>query len=121
MASIFGVQTVEEPKFELVKKCDGYEIRKYPNLIIAEVQMENADTGTAFRKLAGFIFGKNVAPSGSSTKVAMTAPVIMAESKMKFVMPAQYDEASLPKPTNPEWTLPFLRRNEVMVPVLLGA
>jgi hypothetical protein len=53
-----------------------------------------------FRTLAEFIFGGN----NSNTRIAMTSPVHMdindSASTMSFVMPSEYDEQSLPTPSD---------------------
>ena len=105
----------EEPKYEIVRKSGDIEIRQYPPVIAAEVEV----TGTreeaanqAFRILAGYIFGKNVSrdkvamtvpvtETTSSEKVAMTVPVtsVSAQGKMtmRFYMPSKYSLEALPE------------------------
>ena len=53
---------VEEPAFHLIEQDNAFEIRDYPQLVVAEVtvagqQKEAASDG--FRILAGYIFGGN--------------------------------------------------------------
>lgn len=180
----------EEPKYDVVQKSENIEIRQYPSVIAAEVTVEGTKdkaANQAFKILAGYIFGKNVArdkiamtvpvtETTSSEKIAMTVPVTetSAEGKMtmRFYMPSQYTLETLPEPIdksikfiklpparyavitfsgfageeniahheeklrdylkeknltalgkavrafyNPPWTLPFLRRNEVWLPI----
>mmetsp|Transcript_12326 Transcript_12326/g.30163 ORF Transcript_12326/g.30163 Transcript_12326/m.30163 type:complete len:208 (-) Transcript_12326:436-1059(-) len=119
MASIFGYSSVEEPKYEVLKKTDIYEVRKYPPQIRASCTIPSgmdAAMNPAFRTIAGYIFGKNTArtapdqsqkvamtapvvitsSSASSQKIAMTAPVAVQAGKeagtttMSFIMPSQY-------------------------------
>jgi hypothetical protein len=194
----------EEPKFKLISRDGDVEIRLYDAFIVAETvvdgDMDDASS-KGFRLIADFIFGNNLAPGvGSSSKIAMTAPVTMAPEtksekiamtapvtmspqlasadmtanrwRVHFVMPSQYTMATIPKPRNnavilrevpaklvavlsfsgfnsvakvqqrsdaildwlkvnkytalsapqlarydPPWTLPMLRRNEIMVEV----
>lgn len=180
---------VETPNYEIVESQANIEIRQYKPMIIAEVQMdgERKDAiGDGFRLLAGYIFGNNAieqdiamtAPvqQQKSTKIAMTAPVQQQSTgdawQVSFVMPAEYNMQTLPKPANdrvtlteipakqfvairfsgmnsednlkeheqklmeyvktnnlsvtgspkyafynPPWTLPFMRRNEVMIEI----
>jgi hypothetical protein len=76
---------LERPRYTVVEKfADGVELRHYDEYMVAEVSfkrppsMKNA-TSAGFRKVAGYIFGKNVARGSSdSLKMAMTAPVRMA-------------------------------------------
>jgi hypothetical protein len=54
---------LEEPEFELLQTTEDYEVRRYADYIVAEVDVA-ADTmddagNDAFRVLAGYIFGKN--------------------------------------------------------------
>ena len=94
----------EEPRFDLIKKEDDFELRRYQAMIIAEVQV----TGTlseasnqGFRQVADFIFGNNEDPvKKKSEKIDMTAPVTIEENnakenngqtwKLAFVMPQKF-------------------------------
>ena len=65
----------EEPPYEVVFKDGNFEIRKYAELISAEVVVpynSNADN-QSFKILAGYIFGNN----RDKEKIAMTIPVTM--------------------------------------------
>jgi SOUL heme-binding protein len=181
---------VEEPPFRTVTQDATFEVRDYPALVVAEVTVtgdQSEASNAGFRLLAGYIFGGNtrqqsiamtapVAVEPVSEKIAMTAPVLLTESKgawvVRFTMPAGYTLQNLPKPNDPKvqlkavpparfavitfsglagadtvkeksaellaqvntrklratgpvslarydppWTLWFMRRNEVMVPV----
>jgi hypothetical protein len=114
---------IEEPKFEQIRNFDAFELRKYPQIIIAEVTV-SGDRGEAssagFRKIADFIFGNNTGVGKQSKidmtvpvvvepiKIDMTAPVTIQASsnekswKVQFVMPSQYTLETLPKPNNDE-------------------
>jgi hypothetical protein len=125
VASTSGVAT---PPYTVLSEHEGYEIREYAPQIVAEVIVEGdfeASLNRGFRKLAGFIFGDNTAPSGTgdsqaiamtapvleelatSSPIAMTAPVLEEvaagdKRKVTFVMPAQYSMATIPKPRDPD-------------------
>lgn len=177
---------VERPSYEIERKADNIEIRQYPPMLVAEVNIEGEREealSQGFRELADFIFGNNTLQQ----EVAMTAPVVQQESAkidmtapvtqqqqgdawvVQFIMPQEYSMETLPKPNNanvkiiqteakryiaiefsglnreanlnkhralldayikenniqtlgpmlmafynPPWTLPFLRRNELM-------
>jgi hypothetical protein len=180
---------VETPNYSVSSKSGNLEIREYGPTIVAEATVEG-DRDKAiqrgFRIIADYIFGNNL----SSTKVAMTAPVMQQPNEkiamtapviqqangkswnVRFVMPSEYTIETLPKPVNPKvalievpamrfavirfsgfagqgsldtheaelrafmaergltatsapqyafynapWTLPFMRRNEVMIEV----
>lgn len=113
----------EQPKFTLVLKDGGFELRDYAPTIVAEVTVtgdQQQASSQGFRLLAGYIFGGNV----SRKKIAMTAPVtkiakgetiamtapvtLQAENNVwlvRFTMPARYKMADLPVPNNMAVTL----------------
>jgi hypothetical protein len=119
-----GAMANEEPRYEVIKKDNDFEVRRYQPMIIAEVLV----TGTlseasnkGFRQIADFIFGNNEDPvkkqsekiamtapvtmeADTSSKIAMTAPVTMEGTggawKMAFVMPSKFTMDTLPKPKN---------------------
>ena len=112
---------VEQIEYELLKKLDKIEIRRYPSFLIAKVD-GYGDNG--FNILFEFITGKN----NSTSEISMTAPVISQEIKMTapvlseggsiaFVMPSKYSIESVPKPVDdriniiemPKRTLAVLR------------
>lgn len=111
------VSNVEQAKYTVVESYNDIEIRDYPPMIVAEVEVngerkEAANKG--FRLLAGYIFGNNqtknkiamTAPviQNPNVKIAMTAPVTQEEKdniwKIRFVMPDTYSMDTLPKPNN---------------------
>lgn len=121
--SLFGIQKEEGPKYRVVQSNDNKEIREYASYVAATTWVEGNFKGsqnTAFRVLAGYIFGDNTAqqkiamtspvvqsPQATeqkSQKIAMTAPVIQSPSKngweMSFMMPSQYKLEDLPKPND---------------------
>ena len=123
--SLYIVSGVEEAKYTVIKSAvtgspAGYELRRYEPSIVAQTSMPSmGDTGTAFRAIAGYIFGGNEkleqiamtppvvmnAPPVSE-KIAMTAPVVMGAATMAFVMPSKYKSiADLPKPKDERVTL----------------
>jgi hypothetical protein len=114
-----SVSGIEQPKYEVVRQADGYEVRRYAPTIVAETDMPTLgmmDRGAGFRALAGYIFGGNstrakvamtapvvmdAGPAGAQ-KIAMTAPVVMTLGTMRFVMPSQFKTiADLPVPNDP--------------------
>lgn len=188
--SVLGVRSAYETHaYDVVERHGGdIEIRRYgPRLAVEAVVAAAPGEGqrAAFRLLFDYISGANRAAAAiamtrpvetASTAIAMTAPVETArsgsETRMRFFLPASYDAASAPRPTDPRlsivevpagtvaalrfswfggedrieaktrellarlqgmpwrpaaapvanfydppWTLPFLRRNEVAVPV----
>lgn len=167
------MSNAEQPDYKLVTSKGNIEIRDYPPMILAEVQVSGERKqaiNEGFKILANYIFGNNT----SNKKIAMTAPVLQQKHidkwNIKFIMPKKYRLEPLPNPNsknirlipssakrfavirfsglandenikqhtaelreyisaeklepmpevllafyNPPWTLPFLRRNEVMI------
>jgi hypothetical protein len=118
--TLLAVRSIEEPKYTLIEKREGYEIREYATYIVAEVEVEGSmrEALTAwFRQLAGYIFGGNTSKASiamtvpvmdtmkSSESIAMTAPVMDTLSSsgkhiVAFTMPSKYTLDTLPKPSN---------------------
>lgn len=129
----------EKPKYTLIRALGkkkrwnlkaASELRSYSEYLVAEVTLSNVSDmkealSSGFRQIAGFIFGKNVAPTGvgnekvamtspvtlestqepQSAKIAMTSPVAAEKSaegayKVSFIMPSKYTLETLPKPLN---------------------
>ncbi len=123
--SVFGVRTVEEPRYTLREKLGAVEIREYGPRVAAETTVEGDEgdaLSTGFRRVAGYIFGGNqgerkidmTAPVAQTPaparaggrEIAMTAPVAQGRAAaggwtVQFFMPARYTLAELPKPNNP--------------------
>jgi hypothetical protein len=109
----------EEPSYRVVVQLEPFEIRQYPPMIVAQVEVPgdlSEASSAGFRLIANYIFGNNISvrDGGLTTaepapeKIAMTVPVI-AEGKgdqktwlIQFVMPKQYTMDTLPKPNNPQ-------------------
>jgi len=97
---------VEKVSYEVLKRIDDIEIRKYPKIILAVVEGYQGDSG--FGLLFNYISGSNkarkkiqmTAPVITSEKIKMTAPVISKEDYMAFVLPSSYDQETVPLPTN---------------------
>lgn len=95
----------EQQSFKVLKKFNDFEIRYYPEAVLATVysnaQSYRELSGPGFNTLAGYIFGGN----NNNEKIAMTAPVHMDiekdKSSMSFVMPGKYTLEELPSPNNP--------------------
>jgi hypothetical protein len=100
-------QSVSEPPYTLVKNEPPFEVRDYGVLTVAETLIEgdfDIAGSQGFRRVAGYIFGKNQNAKGESEKIAMTAPVTMEAQnqqwRMHFVMPQGMTLVNLPKPVD---------------------
>jgi len=109
---------VEQPEHQVGKADGAFELRTYPPMIAAEVDISGPRQEAirdCFRLIAAYIFGAN-APAA---KIAMTAPVeqqargatiamtapleqqARAEGwSVRFLMPKSYSLATLPAPTD---------------------
>ncbi len=97
------VETLEQPKYQLIIDYDEFEIRLYSEVIQAQVSRglgKNLTPSSNFRIIAGYIFGNNK----SNEKIAMTSPVEMWDTKsttnMAFTMPSEYIFTNLPEPND---------------------
>ena len=93
----------EKQKYETIYSDGNFEIRYYPQAIMATVNMNGTyddSRNSGFRVLAGYIFGGNA----ENQKIAMTAPVRMStgdkKSSMSFVLPSAMEFDNLPTPNS---------------------
>jgi len=119
----------EQQPYTVVGNSDGFELRRYPEHLVAEVITTGSfeDAGNrAFRYLFAYISGENsgrqkvamtapVVQAGASTKIAMTAPVVQealggkqgdreveGTFRVAFVLPAGFTTETAPQPTSRE-------------------
>ena len=117
--SVGGV--TEKQPYDVLQQHDGFELRRYPEHVVAEVELEGSfeDAGDrAFRLLFGYITGANhirrsvamtapvVQEAARPQKVAMTAPVVQHQRAggrfvVAFVLPASMTLDTAPVPTDP--------------------
>ena len=112
--------SVERPRYELLAQEEGFQIRRYPSLIVAETAMVSPSSdesdasrdNSPFMALAGFI-GVISTPRNHArgtedpVPIAMTAPVLSPgdSTKMSFVMPSEFTMKSMPVPDDPAVTV----------------
>ncbi len=119
--SVVGIRSgTEEARYTVLQAQGPLEIRQYGPRLAAETEVagsEFAARGDGFRRVARYIFGANsgkgsiamtapVAQSGGTHQIAMTAPVGQDQPspgvwRIRFFMPAEYTEATLPRPDDP--------------------
>jgi hypothetical protein len=110
---------LEEPDYELIRKFDHVELRRYAPYLVAEVMLDASaeDAGSqAFPILAGYIFGKNkgekkfamtapVTQTATPVRMDMTAPVtqsaVAGGMRVQFVLPKGVTLATAPEPIDP--------------------
>lgn len=103
----------EQPDYKIVVSKGNIEIRDYPSMIFAEVEVmgeRKQAINEGFKMLADYIFGNNTKMMGMtvsqqmSEKIAMTAPVIQQKDgdkwKVRFILPKKYSLETLPKPNS---------------------
>lgn len=97
----------EQQPYSVAADYDGFQLRLYPEHLVAEVEVRNTfedAANRAFRSLAGYIRGGNAA----GTRIAMTAPVLQDGTatenryRVSFVLPASVSERSAPAPADPQ-------------------
>ena len=117
--SVVGVRDgTETPHYDVLGHVGDLEIRRYAPRLAAETVVDGTEEearSAGFRRIAAYIFGENrarskiamttpVAQSGAdSAKIAMTAPVATqpvgnGQFVIRFFMPAQYSQQTLPEP-----------------------
>lgn len=123
----------EQPEFRSVERTEGFEVRDYGEVVVAETtvearQLEAGNEG--FRRLAGYIFGGN----RGEQRIAMTAPVNQTAGTVlerqgpttqtrtqenrwlvQFTMPRGFTVESLPEPNDPRVTLRAIPARRVAV------
>jgi hypothetical protein len=125
-----SAMAIESPKYEVLKRYDDLEVRRYPAFVVAETEVSGSrgDAGNeAFRRLGGYIFGANTAsskidmtaPVAQSQKIDMTSPVTQTASgatwKIQFSMPAKWTLQTLPTPNDARVTLREVKERVVAV------
>lgn len=125
--------SIASPKYSILSKREGYEIREYAPYIVAEVEMRGSykeSLNEGFRVLFDYIRGNNerresiemTAPvlqeaGGESEKIEMTAPVLQEERGkgyvISFVMPKNHSLGTLPRPKDPRVMLREVKRKKV--------
>jgi len=92
--------TTRTPGYKVIRTDGRFEIRDYPELVVAKAAMEGDEMNRSFGQLFRFITGGNA----SGEKIEMTAPVLINALKnkksMSFIMPEKAVAKGLPKPAD---------------------
>lgn len=99
---LYRERSVEKPNYRLIEEDGEFEIREYPEVLVAETVVQGErDHGLdrGFARLADYIFARH----REGEKVAMTAPVLSSPAEgggwlTRFVMPAYYTRETVPEP-----------------------
>lgn len=94
----------ESAEYSVLVVESPFEIREYPDLLLAATAMQFDSQGAdgSFMRLFEYISGEN----NGRQKVAMTIPVFMeseaedAQGQMGFVIPREIPEQRVPEPSN---------------------
>ena len=97
---------LEVQPYTVVETNGAFELRDYQPHLVAEVRTTGARSQAAtraFRKLFGFITGKNA----ESAEISMTVPVVQSPETadqtswtVRFVLPAEFSTETLPAPND---------------------
>ncbi|MCP4434560.1 MAG: heme-binding protein [Actinomycetia bacterium] len=103
---------LDSPDYQLERTIGSVEVRKYEPYLVASTRVSGSLQGAGnagFGILARYIFGANDSGDGSSTKIAMTTPVIQVPDEesftVRFMMPHDFTSESLPTPNDDRVTL----------------
>lgn len=137
--TVVGIRQSEQPDFHTLFAEGPFELRLYPELLIAETTISGdykTSSDQSFRRLAGFIFGNNtrkenvamttpVYQETASESIAMTIPVFQeADSqawRMSFIMPRNYQLDTLPQPLDSSIDIKKLHPRKVAVMTYSGS
>jgi hypothetical protein len=100
---------VQSVKYEVLRKLDKVEVRRYPKITVAKVSNRESDSfGLLFRFISGNNIQKEklkmttpVVSQDNSQEIKMTSPVLSEfsnEGYMAFVMPSEFDLETTPMP-----------------------
>ena len=96
--SYSNAMAYEESNYELVKKNNIYEIRKYSDRLAVETIEYNQNSG--FRKLFNYISGNNK----TNEEIKMTVPVTRIKKNgnmtMQFYLPLKFNKNNTPDPSS---------------------
>lgn len=109
----------EELKYEVLKKFPKFEIRRYPDYALVQVEGTgefNLVSFSAFSPLFNYISGQNL----GSKQIAMTAPVLQETIEPKrhvvsFVLPESVTKSEIPVPANSKVTTKIVPAHDAAV------
>ncbi len=134
--SVVGIRDgTPEPAASVIDQVGAVQIRRYAPVLVAETMVqggEEAVRAAGFRRLAAYIFGRNVRHASiagggvraqaASEKIAMTAPVAQTAAPgagrawiIRFFLPEGMTQQTAPRPLDPRIVLVSLPSRTVAV------
>lgn len=131
--SVFGIPSVEEAGYDVLKDNAHIQIRQYKSLLTAQTEVDasyDEASSKAFQRLFDYISGNNktqqkiamtapVMQEKQSEAIAMTAPVFQEKTGktwlMSFVLPSDYALANAPVPLDAKIVLKEIPSKKVAV------
>ena len=96
---------VETPSYEVLRRIESIEIRKYPPMLLATAKGDVDLFSLLFRYISGANKGSKkismTAPVITPEKIAMTSPVVTNVDSMSFLLPSIYNHETVPEPIDP--------------------
>ena len=100
----YALIVTEQLPYRTIKQYDGFELREYPNYVLAQVQIRGdfiTAGNSAFNPLLRYITGSNA----NRMQLAMTAPVFQSSEEpdhhmVSFALPASVKFENAPVPTD---------------------
>lgn len=104
---VAALLSLPEPDYEVVAEGDGYEVRRYQPVNVAETRVDGpfeAASDAAYEVLVGYIQGGNQ----GGRNLPMMAPVLQQHAEalaerdwiFRFIMPKEYPSSYLPPPVD---------------------
>eukprot|EP01039_Chlorochromonas_danica_P008298 gene8302-9149_t len=102
---------IELPGYTVLKKTEELELRRYDGYSVCSTKLsddvsaeeaivtEPLATTFGYQRLASYFLGEN-AVDGVSTSIAQTAPIILDNKSISFILPKQYTAVTAPIPTS---------------------
>jgi hypothetical protein len=133
--SYLSVRGIEHPKYVVLNKHCGYEVREYDSSLVAEVAVKGTQKESlrrGFKILFDYISGNNLKKESikmtapvtqqaeeKSENIPMTAPVMQEQREdsylVSFMMPANYSLDTLPVPEDQSIKIVQREGNKVAV------
>jgi hypothetical protein len=85
LAGLFGIITVDQPHFKLIKEYPNFEIRRYPLILTAQTNF--TEDKKTYMVLANYIGLLGEPQNSEKREIDMMAPVLANSTIMAFILP----------------------------------